>query len=327
MFIPIQIHSSALPVNRYAALHRSLKTRAIHPRLHYQTAEQSHKWLLVHRKFSPAVARVKTFQIYKKAAVRLIKNWDLSSAHIVSLGCGDGNKDILFLQSFYQHKHSIQYVPCDINTELVLQATIRAARIVPFSKCMPTVCDLEHTKDFNAYLNSKLPVSIPRIFLFFGILPNMEVRQAQRCLRSLLRPKDILLISANLAPDSDYLKSVRSILPQYDNPETRDWLLTLLDGLGVSKNAGKLHFAIRPANAYSKLKKIEAIYLFKRSAAIIVEKVSYKFKEGDTLSLFFSYRYTQTLAQEFLASLGVSMLFKCLDDQGEETVLGGVYIK
>jgi hypothetical protein len=37
---------------------------------------------------------------------------------------------------------------------------------------------------------------------------------------------------------------MKKILPQYDNPPTRDWLMTFLLDLGVEKNDGKLKFAI-----------------------------------------------------------------------------------
>ena len=50
--------------------------------------------------------------------------------------------------------------------------------------------------------------------------------------------------SANLAPGPDYAAGVRKILPLYDNPLTRDWLVTFLLDLGVEATDGELGFSI-----------------------------------------------------------------------------------
>ena len=68
-------------------------------------------------------------------------------------------------------------------------------------------------------------------------------------LASLIRPKDFLLFSANLAPGKNYAAGMKKILPQYDNAQTRDWLMTFLLDLGIEKCDGELRFEIETVKA------------------------------------------------------------------------------
>ena len=75
---------------------------------------------------------------------------------------------------------------------------------------------------------------------FFGMIPNFEPQEILPKLASLIRPKDFLLFSANLAPGKNYAAGMKKILPQYDNPPTRDWLMTFLLDLGVEKSRRRI---------------------------------------------------------------------------------------
>ena len=76
------------------------------------------------------------------------------------------------------------------------------------------------------------------------MIPNFEPQIILPKLASLVRPKDFLLFSANLAPGQNYAAGVKKVLPQYDNPLTRDWLMTFLLDLGVEQSDGELRFKI-----------------------------------------------------------------------------------
>ena len=74
------------------------------------------------------------------------------------------------------------------------------------------------------------------------MIPNFEPQNILPKLAALVRPEDFLLFSANLAPGENYAAGVKKVLPQYDNPPTRDWLLTFLLDLGVARGDGELQF-------------------------------------------------------------------------------------
>jgi hypothetical protein len=122
------------------------------------------------------------------------------------------------------------------------------------------------------------------------MIPNFEPQQILPKLASLLRPKDFLLFSANLAPGNNYAAGMKRILPQYDNPLTRDWLITFLLDLGVERNDGELRFKTE-TGAFG-LNRIIARFHFSRGRRVKIEREQFVFCAGESIQLFFSYRYT-----------------------------------
>ena len=162
-----------------------------------------------------------------------------------------------------------------------------------------------------------MPGEAKRVFTFFGMIPNLEPDVILPKLRALLRGEDQLLFSANLAPGEDYRSGVGTVLPQYDNTETRDWLLSFLVGLGVPETAGELVFEIEPVD---ELLRIVADFNFTQSQPIVVDGERVMFESSQTLRLFFSYRHTvETLAKR-LAKHGLQIVFCEIAESGEEGV-------
>jgi hypothetical protein len=136
-------------------------------------------------------------------------------------------------------------------------------------------------------------------------------------LASLVGAEDGLLFSANLAPGADYQAGVETVLPQYDNPLTRDWLLAFLFGLGVEPRDGELRFAIEDVNG---LKRIVARFHFTQPRVIALEDERFEFRAGESIRLFFSYRYTPELVREALGRHGLEVLEKWVTGSEEEGV-------
>src|SRR5208282_2411045 len=107
--------------------------------------------------------------------------------------------------------------------------------------------------------------------------------------------------SANLAPGINYAAGMKKILPQYDNALTRDWLMTFLFDLGVEQADGDLHFEIETVPVAG-LKRVAADFHFKRARQIEIEGKIVRFKAGQTIRLFFSYRSTPERVRKILAA-------------------------
>jgi hypothetical protein len=136
-------------------------------------------------------------------------------------------------------------------------------------------------------------------------------------LAALVRPGDVLLFSANLAPGLDYAEGARRILPGYDNAETRDWLLTLLFDLGVEPADGMLKIHIEDAHG---LKRIAADFLFSRTRALTIDGERIEFQSGESLRLFFSYRYTPEKCENLLSVHRLKVELRWITKSGEEGV-------
>jgi hypothetical protein len=210
-------------------------------------------------------------------------------------------------------------VPCDVAIAMVIVARAAALAAIPTDRCFPLVFDLASIDDLPSVLSqSKIPAG-PRLLTFFGMIPNFEPGQILPKLASLVRPEDFLLFSANLAPGADYYAGVRSILPQYDNAPTREWLLTFLWDLGVERADGELRFEIE-TDAATGLQRVVGNFYFSRPCRIDIESESFAFAAGAVIRLFFSYRYTPTRVRTFLENQGLTVLEQWVIPSGEEGI-------
>jgi len=327
----ITIHASQFPENVQRDLLASLRTRRVNHKFHYDSVKQTQKWLALHQLYSPTRNDANCRAIYDQsfaAAAALMKS---RRVHVIGLGCGGGQKDTRLLGLIRDRGKEVFYTPCDVSTAMVLTAQRMALAVVPERNCLPLVCDLATANDMSDFFEPAgsrcctvsngqpvVPGNCARLITFFGMIPNFEPGRILPKLASLLRPGDLLLFSANLAPGHNYAAGVKKILPQYDNPLTRDWLMTFLDDLGVARSDGELTFAIEDGR--SGLKRIVARFHFCRVRQIELEGKAFNFKRGDSIQLFFSYRYTPERVQTMLNRHGLKVLEQWIANSGEESV-------
>jgi L-histidine N-alpha-methyltransferase len=295
----ISIHESQFPENVRRDLLESLRSRKINHKFHYDSVKQTQKWLALHQIYSPTRNDEDCRAIYEKSFETAAAKIKSKSVRVIGLGCGGGQKDTRLLKLLKSRGKKIFYTPCDVSTAMVLTARQAALAILPEKNCFPFVCDLATAKDLSGFFEKQKIKNTARLITFFGMIPNFEPREILPKLTSLIRPKDFLLFSANLAPGKNYVASMKKILPQYDNPQTRDWLMTFLLDLGVEKNDGKLKFTIE-AGGFG-LKRIVARFHFTRARRIEIESERLEFRADDSIRVFFSSRYTLELVAKILA--------------------------
>lgn len=310
----VTIHASQFPENVRRDLLVSLRTRRINHKFHYDSHKQTQKWLALHEAHSPARTDADCLDTYDVAFIETAKQIATKEIHVIGLGCGGGQKDTRLLELLKQSGKKISYTPSDVSVAMTLVARKTALKMVLEKNCFPFVCDLATADD----LPSLLVTRHPSLVTFFGMIPNFEPDEILPKLAALLRKKDFLLFSANLAPGAEYAAGVKKILPQYDNPLTHDWLLTLLLDLGIERGDGKLHFSIE--DGAMKLKRVIARFRFSRSREIVVHGEKFKFRRGESIQVFFSYRYTPELVAKALARHGLKVQMQWLAQSGEEGV-------
>jgi uncharacterized SAM-dependent methyltransferase len=314
----VAIHPSQFPENVRRDLLKSLRARKINHKFHYDSIKQTQKWLALHQIYSPSRNDKNVRAIYKQsfeAAVAKIKS---KRVHVIGLGCGGGQKDTRLLKLLKSRGKEIFYTPCDVSAAMVLTARQTVLAVLPEKNCFPFVCDLASANDLPAVFESPITNHQSRLITFFGMIPNFEPREILPKLASLIRPKDLLLFGANLAPGKNYTSGMKEILPQYDNPQTRDWLLAFLLDLGIEKSDGRLKFEI--ATGDFGLKRFAANFHFKRAWQIEIENESFNFKSGGKIRLFFSYRYTPELVAKILARHKLKVCEQWIAKSGEEGV-------
>jgi uncharacterized SAM-dependent methyltransferase len=312
--VSIEIHASQFPENVRRDLLASLRSRKVNHKFHYDSVKQTQKWLALHQIYSPTRHDEDCRAIYERSFAAAAEKIKSQSVHVIGLGCGGGQKDTRLLKLLKARGKEIFYTPCDVSSAMVLVARQTALAVLPETNCFPVVCDLTTTDDSQQLLATRQP----SLVTFFGMIPNFEPPDILPKLASLIRQKDFLLFSANLAPGKNYAAGVKKVLPQYDNPPTRDWLMTFLFDLGVGKNDGPLKFTIETGGFG--LKRIVARFHFNRARRIEIEDQKFDFAAGESIRLFFSYRYTPERVRRQLGRNGLEILGQWITQSEEEGV-------
>jgi L-histidine Nalpha-methyltransferase len=350
--INVTVHASQFPECVKETLLAGLRSRRIAPKFHYQSYNQAQLWLALHRACSPAWLDPEGAAIYDRsyaAAAGLVPQRRVS---VAGLGCGGGYKEAQLLRWLAAQGKEPSYVPCDVSLPLVL-ASVREAQNVmrpsfvvgtprrgvrsaqqpaeraslvkfrfadptfPAVSCRPLVCDLALAPDLPEILNQLAPADARRIITFFGLIPNFEPDLILPKLAALVRPEDLLLFSANLAPGPDYRAGVQRVLPGYDNRETRAWLRAFLEDLGAEPGDGAVDFSIEEAAA---LLRIVADFRFLRERELVVHNEHFAFHPGDSIRLFFSYRHTPDLVRQLLQAHHLQVIEQWITKSEEEGV-------
>ena len=316
----VAIHPSQFPEAVRHDLLQSLRTRQVNHKFHYDSIKQTQKWLALHQAYSPSRTDADCAAIYDASFAAAAQRLAAPAVHLIGLGCGGGQKDTRLLHLLRQAGKQVTYTPSDVSTAMVLVARTAALATVPDQDCHPLVCDLATAADLPAVLDQQLNADAARLITFFGMIPNFEPQHILPRLAALVRPADHLLFSANLAPGTDYLAGIQRILPLYDNPPTRDWLLTFLLDLGVEQGDGELRFTIEADPAGSGLKRVVANFHFSQPRQVYMDDQTFSFLPGEYIRLFYSYRHTPDRIHALLTQHNLTILDQWLATSGEEAV-------
>jgi len=314
----VDIHHSQFPEQVRRDLLQSLRTRRVNHKFHYDSVKQTNKWLALHQVYSPSRHDADCAATYDRAFTEVVRRIHAERVHLIGLGCGGGQKDTRLLQRLKRQGAEGFYTPSDVSVAMTLVARQAALAVVPDKNCFPLVCDLATVANLTeVFATSSVPRAV-RLITFFGMIPNFEPSDILPKLASLVRRTDFLLFSANLAPGPDYAVGVESILPQYDNELTCEWLLTFLLDLGVDRTDGELRFSVQTGTR--RVRRVVATFHFRRRCRITVEGETFTFPRGTTLRLFFSYRYTPELVRLELGKHGLRVCDHWITQSGEEGV-------
>ena len=325
--VPVLIHPSQFPGAIAASLRTALRERVMNHKFHYDTPRQALRWLRLHEAFSPARTDPDCLRIYdlafEAAACRLA---EIRDVQVVSLGSGGGQKDAQLMEVLRRAHPGARrrYVPADVSPSLTLVSRDAAISVgVAAADCAPIALDLGETADWTAALEPVLVPAARRIVCFFGMLPNFTPSAVLPKLATLLRPDDLLLVSANLAPGPDYAAGVERVLPLYDNPLTREWLWTVLQDLGADGGDGRMEFRIGPCPEGSGLLRIEAVVVFGRTCRLQFDGEVFEYAGGTEFRLFFSYRHTPARLRAQCAERGIVLPAHWENGSGDEGVFLG----
>ncbi len=302
MSLPLDFHPSV----QEGALEReavaSLQANRIDPKLLYVTPRQAELWRQVFLRHSPIHGNPEFARIYRDSFARIAATMARGKVWLVGLGCGTGRKEAELCARLKAEGSEVIFSAIDVSRDLVAESAEKliAAGAEPRRSL---VCDLAET-DFLAGWLGRATEALPRLFTFFGLVPNLAPSAVTRLFRAVLRPGDVLLASAHLAPVGDGVDlsaAMESVLPQYDNPETQAWLEAALEHWGLRDRVDA------PAMSIGEIEGIPAfVALAKWKSSAPFEKGGHRIapKMDEPLRVFHSLRYTPTLFEQRLRSEG-----------------------
>jgi len=286
----ITIHSSMANIDLDEVLAASLRANRLDPKLLYVTPRQAELWREVSLKHSPIHSNPEFTRIYHDAYARILEEMRAEKIHLVGLGPGTGLKEAELAARLQSHGREVLFTAIDVSRDLVEEAAKRVAATGAAAD-RHLVCDLAELAFIREWLDAS-ERNVPRLFTFFGIVPNLEPEFAGRLMRELLRPGDVLLASAHLAPVSDGVSleaAMDKIVPQYDNAETLAWLREAME-------QWKLNARMQEPR----------IVMDKHGEIPCLRGLTFADSPpGAVFQLFFSLRYTPELFEELLQQAGV----------------------
>jgi uncharacterized SAM-dependent methyltransferase len=321
MPVTLTVHDSQYPAQVTAQLLHGLRTKRLPGKFLYDSPAQAQRWLAYHQAYSPSRTESALLSLYQQAFQAALRTAAAPSLHYISLGCGGGTKDTLFLQQAIAQCTRLRFTPMDVSAALVVETMLRLQNTLPPLPSLPLVVDLEAEPALLPLLEHDEPPNTRRVLACFGMIPNFAYRTFLPYLRRLMRPADILLLSANLSP-LPYPDSVPHILPQYDNPFARVWFGGLLDSLGFAATDLPVTVQARPLSADGQVWQIHADAQCQQQVHLTLYDEHFAFDAGDRLQLFFSNRFTPQIMPQILAEAGFVVIETFLSASQEE----GIYL-
>ena len=283
----------------------SLRANRIEPKFLYVTPHQADLWRRVFLRHSPIHGNLEFIRIYREAFAAVLDQSPDAKVLLVGLGCGTGAKELDLYGSLQGRGRDAVFAAIDVSRELVEESAVRLIAAGAGHR-RSLVCDLDQTDFLKEWLGAQ-ESELPRLITFFGLVPNFAPSVIARIFRAMLRPGDLLLVSAHLAPvmhetTEEIAVGMREVLPQYHNPETLAWLTAALENWGLAKRVYPPEIVIG---------EVEGVPAFLGTArwktAETFEQWGHRFAPAvdAPLRLFYSLRYTPQLFERKLQEEGL----------------------
>jgi len=213
---------------------------------------------------------------------------------VVSLGAGQGDKDVLLLEALRARGCRVRYRPVD-SSQALLEMAAAGAHQRGF-----TVEGLK--ADVTSALVTEALASLaeePRLYLVLGnTLGVTDPRRFARMLRKLLRREDCLLVDGELFDE-------RGTLPSYDNPANRRFAFAPLASVGLEEGRdGRLVFGSDRDAEFDGLHLVTKHFWAARSLEIPLAGQKVPVAAGERIAMDSSYKYTRAAFAKIVREIG-----------------------
>ena len=227
---------------------------------------------------------------------------------VLSLGSGQGDKDLLLMNALRGHGVRVSYVPVD-TSQALLELACQGALAVGLAT-LGIKADVTRAGHLAALAAD--PETPPRLVLLLGnTLGAFDPIAAARDLRALLRPQDLLVVDGEIY-------AAQQTLAGYDNPLNRRFAWAPLHAVGITEADGELVFEDRTDDRLPGLHPLAKHFRATRDVAAHLGGggESLTLRSGERLEMNHSYKYDASTFLRILADAGLTVRWRGTSDDG-----------
>ena len=239
---------------------------------------------------------VRSRSLIAQSRAELARQFAPAPLEVLSLGAGQGDKDLLILEALRENGARVSYVPVDTSQALLEMACAGALGVgIPTQGIKADFTKPEHLQTLAAD-----PETPRRLVLLIGNTlgafdPIAEARELAR----LLRPTDTLLVDGEIYAGD-------STIAGYDNPLNRRFAWAPLNAVGISDADGELVFEAADDARLTGLHLVPKHFRAGRDVEPLLGGEVLRLARGERLAMNHSYKYAAETFLRILSDAGLA---------------------
>ena len=236
------------------------------------------------------------------------------SLEVLSLGSGQGDKDLILLEHLISQRKRVRYFPVDASMALLEMACGGALEAGIWAQGIKAdFTSPEHLQEL-----APTPETPPRLVLLLGnTLGAFDPIALARVLAGLLRPEDRLLVDGEIYAGDQTVAG-------YDNPLNRRFAWAPLHAVGIADADGEIVFEDVRDDRLEGLHPLRKHFRAGRDVVARVGGETLSLGHGDRVEMNHSYKYAASTLLRILESAGLAVHWRgTSEDQRFLMVLAG----
>jgi len=250
---------------------------------------------------------VRSRSLIAQSARDLARSTRPGPLEVLSLGSGQGDKDLLLLDALRENGTRASYVPVDASQAL-LEMACGGAQGAGFP-ALGIKADFSRADHLAALAAD--PESPPRLIMVVGnTLGAFDPIAEARALRGLLRREDLLIVDGELYAGAQTVAG-------YDNPLNRRFAWAPLAAVGIGEADGDIVFEDTIDQRLPGLHPLAKHFLARRDVGALLGGESMALRAGERVAMNHSYKYDEAAFLRLLAEAGLDVRWQRKSDDGQ----------
>jgi len=247
---------------------------------------------------------VRSRSLIARSRAELARLFPVAPLEVVSLGAGQGDKDLLLLEALRERGAPVSYVPVD-TSQALLEMACAGALAAGFA-AQGVKADFTQPSHLEALAPE--PEAPPRLVLLIGnTLGAFDPIAEARELAGLLRREDALLVDGEVYAG-------QTTVAGYDNPLNRRFAWAPLNAVGIRDSDGELVFEAADDPRLPGLHLVPKHFRAGRDVEALLGGEALRLARGERLDMNHSYKYAPETFLRILSDAGLAVRWQARSD-------------